>query len=84
MVKRRTLAKELCDRGVVKINGQAVKASKEVKPGDVVEIDTVTRFLKVKVLRVPETKSVSKKEARELVEVLEERKKDIRDIIDLV
>ncbi|SMO46039.1 Ribosomal 50S subunit-recycling heat shock protein, contains S4 domain [Balnearium lithotrophicum] len=84
IVKRRSLAKELCDDGVVKVNGAPAKPSREVKVGDVVEVDTISRFLKFRVLEVPISKSVSKKKARELVEVIEDRKKDIRDIIDLI
>lgn len=84
IVKRRSVAKELCDSGAVKVNGQSAKPSREVREGDVVEIDTLTRFLKVKVLKVPEGKNVSKREAKELCQILEDRKKDIRDIIDLI
>ena len=84
MVKRRSLAKEMCDRGMVRVNGRPVKASREVSPGDVIEIDTLTKFVKLKVLKLPQGKNVSKKAARELVEVIEERKKDIRDVIDLI
>ena len=84
IVKRRSVAKELCDSGAVKMDGQPVKPSKEVREGNVIEIDTLTRYLKVKVVKVPSKKNVSKKEARELCQVLEDRKKDIRDIIDLI
>jgi len=84
VVKRRSLAKELCDEGVVKVNGAPSKPSKEIKVGDTVEIDTITRYIKFKVVEVPKGKNVSKKRARELIEVIEERKKDIRDIIDLI
>ena len=84
MVKRRSQAKELCDHGVVKVNGRTVKPSKEVKPGDVVEIDTISRYLRFRVLEVPATKNVSKKRSKELVEILEDRKKDIKEIIDLL
>ncbi len=84
IVKRRSLAKELCDDGVVKVNGAPAKPSREVKVGDVIEVDTISRFLKFRVLEVPISKSVSKKKARELVEIIEDRKKDIRDIIDLI
>ncbi|GAB6076875.1 hypothetical protein JCM12825_17530 [Desulfurobacterium crinifex] len=84
IVKRRSQAKELCDLKVVRVNGQIVKASKEVKPGDTVEIDTVSRYVKFTVLEIPSGKNVSKKKARELIEIIEDRKKDIRDIIDLI
>ena len=38
LIKRRTIAKEICDGGKVKINGRAAKASSEVKAGDRLEI----------------------------------------------
>ncbi|WP_457677723.1 S4 domain-containing protein [Thermovibrio sp.] len=84
MVKRRSLAKEMCDKKMVKVNGSPVKASREVSVGDVVEIDTLTRYFKFKVISIPKGKNVSKKEARELIEVIEDRRKDIRDVIDLL
>ena len=84
IVKRRSLAKELCDEGVVRVNGLPAKPSKEVRVGDVIEVDTITRYLKLKVLEVPKEKNVSKKKAKEIVEVIEERKKDVRDILDLI
>ena len=36
VVKRRSKAKELCEHRVVRVNGKVAKASKELKPGDVV------------------------------------------------
>ena len=84
VVKRRSVAKELCDSGAVKVNGQPAKPSREIKEGDVIEVDTFTRYLKARVVKVPSSKNVSRKEARELLEILEDRKKDIRDIIDLI
>ncbi|MBQ0059005.1 MAG: RNA-binding S4 domain-containing protein, partial [Lachnospiraceae bacterium] len=38
LIKRRTIANEACDAGRVSINGKVVKASAEVKVGDVIEI----------------------------------------------
>ena len=84
VVKRRSVAKELCDSGAVKVNGRPVKPSREVKVGDVIEIDTFTRYLKAQVVRIPSSKNVSKKEARELLQILEDKRRDIRDIIDLI
>jgi ribosomal 50S subunit-recycling heat shock protein len=38
IIKRRTLAKEACDKGKVLINGKTAKAGAEVEVGDVIEI----------------------------------------------
>lgn len=35
IVKRRTVANELCSAGRVKVNGRTAKPGTEVKPGDV-------------------------------------------------
>ena len=69
---------------MVKINGKTAKASREVSEGDEIEIDTLTKYLKVKVLEIPKEKNISKKRARELYKIIEDRKKDIREIIDLL
>ena len=38
IIKRRTIAKEFCERGLVKANGKTAKPSYEVKSGDVLTI----------------------------------------------
>ena len=38
IIKRRTIAKEFCDRGLVKVNNKIAKPSYEVKNGDVLTI----------------------------------------------
>ena len=50
LIKRRTVAKEFCDQGKVKVNGRAAKPSLEVKTGDVVEFQMGPRHVKVEVL----------------------------------
>ena len=40
LIKRRTVANEACDNQRITANGRVVKASYEVKPGDVVEHTT--------------------------------------------
>ena len=54
LIKRRTVANEACDGGMVQVNGRVVKASYEVKVGDVIGITFGNRSLRVKVLAVPE------------------------------
>ncbi|HEY3369051.1 MAG TPA: RNA-binding S4 domain-containing protein [Symbiobacteriaceae bacterium] len=67
IIKRRTLAKEVCDGERVSINGRRAKAGAEVKPGDVILIDFGRRQLTVEILEVRE--QVRAAEARELYEV---------------
>lgn len=38
IIKRRTIAKEFCERGLVKINDKIAKPSAEVKTGDKISI----------------------------------------------
>ena len=58
------MANEACDAGRVSVNGTVVKASYDVKVGDVIEIGFGTRTVKVEVLDVTET--VRKDDAKEL------------------
>ncbi len=71
LVKRRTVANDLCKGGHVKINGQSVKASSEVSEGDQMQIRFGSRLKTVKVLIVP-SKAVSVQEAPSLYEMLGE------------
>lgn len=50
LIKRRTIANEACDAGKVTANGRAVKASYEVKAGDVLALTFGERTTTVKVL----------------------------------
>ena len=54
LIKRRTVANEACDTGRISANGRVVKASYDVKEGDVLEIALGAKPLKVKVLKVSE------------------------------
>ena len=38
VVKRRSIAKELADNGIIKLNGNTAKAGKEIKIGDIIQI----------------------------------------------
>lgn len=38
IIKRRTIAKEYCERNLVLINGKSAKPSSEVKDGDIINI----------------------------------------------
>ena len=62
------MANEACDAGRVSVNGKPVKASYDVKVGDVIEIAFGAKALKAEVLDVQET--VKKENAKELVRYL--------------
>ena len=68
LIKRRTVANEACDAGRISANGRVVKASYDVKVGDVLEISFGSKELKIKVTEVKET--VAKNDASTLYEVI--------------
>ena len=70
IIKRRTVANDACDASHISVNGRVVKASYDVKEGDVVEITFGEKRLKIKVLDVKEV--IRKNDASELYEVLPE------------
>lgn len=54
LVKRRTVANELCDAKHVEVNGKIARASYEVKVGDVIAIQMGANQTKAKVTDVKE------------------------------
>ncbi len=70
LVKRRSLAKELCDAGRIRLNGKIAKAAAEVRVGDIVEGEVGWERWKVRVLQIPKG-SVASNRRSEFVEVIE-------------
>lgn len=70
IIKRRTLAKEVCDGERVQVNSRRAKAGAEVKEGDIIAIDFGRRQLTYRILEVRE--NVRAAEARELYELVSE------------
>ena len=68
IIKTRTIANEACDAGRVLINDKVIKASAEVKVGDIVEVLFGGKSVKVEVLSLKET--TKKDEAQELFKYL--------------
>ena len=68
IIKRRTIANEACDAGRVLINDKVIKASAEVKVGDIVEVLFGGKSVKIEVLSLKET--TKKDEAQELFKYL--------------
>nr|WP_325181105.1 RNA-binding S4 domain-containing protein [uncultured Oscillibacter sp.] len=55
LIKRRTMANEACDNGLVSVNGRPARASYEVKVGDRIALRLGAREVTVEVLSVQET-----------------------------
>ena len=54
LIKRRTVANEVCDAKHVTVNGKVARASYDVKVGDVIEIQMGANLLKAEVLNASE------------------------------
>jgi ribosomal 50S subunit-recycling heat shock protein len=71
LIKRRSVAKELCDRGKVDVGGAPAKAGREMKAGDVLTLALHGRKLTVAVAEIP-SGNVSKDKAALLYRVIED------------
>lgn len=69
IIKRRTVAKEVCEGERVSINGKVAKPSTTVKEGDIIEIKFANRSLKARIINIAE--HVKKENAKEMYEILE-------------
>lgn len=68
LIKRRTVANEVCDAKHVTVNGKIARASYDVKVGDVIEISMGQNVTRARVLNVAET--VRKEDAAAMCEIL--------------
>ena len=68
LIKRRTVANDACDAGRISVNGKPVKASYDVKPGDIIEIGFGTRNVRAEVTSLQE--SIRKEDAQEMYRLL--------------
>ena len=68
LIKRRTVANEVCDAKHVTVNGKIARASYDVKVGDVIEISMGQNVTRAHVLNVAET--VRKEDAAAMYEIL--------------
>ena len=68
LIKRRTVANDACDAGRVQVNGKVVKASYDVKVGDVIEISFGNKTVKAEVTMIAET--TRKEDAKDMFKYL--------------
>ena len=70
LIKRRTVANAVSEMGCVLVNGNPAKPAKQLKIGDIIEIEYSNRVEKIEVLLIP-TGNVSVQEAGNLYRVID-------------
>ena len=70
LIKRRSVANDACDASRVSVNGRAVKASYDVKIGDLITVAFGSKSVTVRVLDIRET--TKKNESVGMYEVVSE------------
>ena len=73
LIKRRTVAKEIADKGRISINGKVAKSSTDIKIGDELTLLFGNKTLVVKVTDMRET--TKKDEAENMYEVVSDTNK---------
>ncbi|HKO63299.1 MAG TPA: RNA-binding S4 domain-containing protein [Pyrinomonadaceae bacterium] len=69
---RRTIAQKICDAGRVSINGKSAKSAHTVRTGDEISLQTRDKQIVVRVTAVPGDRQSSRKDAKDLYEVVSE------------
>ena len=75
LIKQRSLAKEICENGLVRVDGRIAKAGKEMGPGRTMEIDLETERLEIEVLDLP-ARNYKKEQGRAFYRIIEHEYKD--------
>ena len=73
IIKRRTVAKAVCDDDRIDVNGHPAKAGKEVQEGDVLRLNLNSKILTCQIMSIPKG-NVSISEAPSLYKILSEEK----------
>lgn len=73
---RRSIAQKLCDAGIVFLNGRAAKSAHDVKAGDEIAIRKANEHIVVRVLNVPTSRNVARRDANSLIEIVSKTELD--------
>ncbi len=74
IVKRRSVAKEICEHGMVHVNGRPARGGKTVRAGDRIQIDFYNRELTVRIEELPPG-NIPKERAPDYYSILLDRRK---------
>jgi len=75
IIKRRTVAKEVADKGRIKVNGILAKSSTDLKINDEIEIRFGNKILLVRVLEMKD--STKKEDAAKMYDIIKETKVEV-------
>ncbi|MBO1304878.1 RNA-binding S4 domain-containing protein [Enterococcus sp. 669A] len=70
IIKRRSVAKEVADKGRIQVNGKLAKSSTDVKIGDVIRVQFGNKIMEAKVAALHE--STKKEDAAGMYEIIQE------------
>lgn len=71
---RRSIAQKLCEANLVLLNQRPAKPAHPVKADDIIAVRLPDRETEFRVLIVPEARNVSKRDAKDLIEVIAEKR----------
>lgn len=72
IIKRRSVAKEVADKGRIQINGKLAKSSSDVKVGDILKVQFGNKTLEVKITELHEL--TKKEDAQKMYEIISENR----------
>lgn len=75
IIKRRPIAKEVTDKGRIKVNGILAKSSTDLKINDEIEIRFGNKILLVRVLEMKD--STKKEDATKMYKIIKETKVEV-------
>ena len=75
IIKRRPIAKEVADKGRIKVNGILAKSSTDLKINDEIEIRFGNKILLVRVLEMKD--GTKKEDATKMYEIIKETKVEV-------
>lgn len=73
---RRSVAQKLCDAGIVLLNGRPAKSAHDVKAGDEITIRKANEEIVARVLDVPNSRNVARRDANSLIEFVRRTERD--------
>lgn len=70
LLKRRTIAQDMCENGAILLNDKPAKSSKEVKVGDIITLKYLDKSLSYEILALPQSKTTPKSQIHTFIKEL--------------